>query len=149
MKRAARLHAVQHAMYEEQRAAAARLAHKQQIVRAATSRLTELIQYRADYYQSLEGEAGRGLTATRLRNYQSFLAKLDQAVQAQRDLLARAHAEADFELSKLRDLSGQIVAVKGVADRWTGEERRHEERLEQRGQDEFSQRARWQRDAGD
>ncbi len=132
---------VRRVMEQEQREVSLRLQQKQGFFSQATERLQELLRYREDYLQRFQCDAGGGLAGTRLRNYQAFLAKLDNAIRQQQDILARARAEADFEREKLRDVSGQMAAVSGVAARWSGEERRADDRAEQRHSDELGERA--------
>lgn len=140
MKRSDRLNEVRRVIETERDGASQRLAQKQSSVAFAGNRLQELLQYREDYLRRFRKDAGAGLSGTRVRDYQTFLAKLDQAIRQQQSALAKARAEADFEREKLRDISGQLAAVSGVADRWSGEERRAEERLDQQRSDELSQR---------
>jgi flagellar FliJ protein len=140
VKRSDRLNEVRRVIQTERDGASQRLAHKQSSLAFAGNRLQELLQYREDYLRRFRKDAGAGLSGTRVRDYQTFLAKLDQAIRQQQSALAKARAEADFEREKLRDISGQLAAVSGVADRWSGEERRTEERLDQQRSDELSQR---------
>jgi flagellar FliJ protein len=132
---------VQRVMEDERRGVAQRLAQKQSGFDTAGQRLHELLRYREEYLQRYQQAASAGLVGTQLRDYQSFLAKLDQAVRQQQDLLARARAETEFERDKLRDVNGQIAAVGGVASRWSADERRVDERREQRHSDEHGQRS--------
>jgi flagellar protein FliJ len=140
MRRSDRLREVQRSMEQERTAVQQRLALKSRSVSAALERLQELLRYREDYVQRYRSDVSAGLPAIRLRNYQTFLARVDQALKQQHDLLARARAEAEFEANKLSDISGQIVAVGGVADRWASDENRLSERREQNSSDEFAQR---------
>jgi flagellar FliJ protein len=140
VKRSDRLNEVQRVIESERRDASQRLAQKQSSLSFASNRLQELLQYREDYLRRFQKDAGAGLSGTRVRDYQTFLARLDQAIRQQQSVLASARAETDFEREKLRDVSSQLAAVNGVADRWSGEERRTEERRDQQNSDELSQR---------
>lgn len=140
MKRTDRLSEVRRGIETERHDASQRLAQKQCVLTFAGNRLQELLQYRVEYLRRFQKDAGVGLSGTRVRDYQTFLAKLDQAIRQQQSSLAGARAETDFEREKLRDVSGQLAAVSGVADRWSSEERRTQERLDQQNSDELSQR---------
>jgi flagellar FliJ protein len=140
VKRSDRLNEVRHGIEAERHDASQRLAQKQSSLTFAGNRLQELLQYREDYLRRFQTDAAAGLSGTRVRDYQTFLARLDQAISQQQTVLAGARAETDFERETLRDVSGQLAAVSGVADRWSGEERRAEERVDQQSSDELSQR---------
>ena len=140
MKRSDRLNEIRRVIETERDGASQRLAHKQISLTFAGNRLQELLQYREDYLHRFRKDAGASLSGTRVRDYQSFLAKLDQAIRQQQSVLASARADTEFERERLRDVSGQLAAVTGVADRWSGEERRAEQRLDQQNSDDLSQR---------
>ncbi len=140
MKRSDRLNEVRRVIETERDGVSQRLSQKQSSLTFAGNRLQELLQYREDYLRRFQKDASSGLSGTRVRDYQAFLAKLDQAIKQQQSVLAGARAETDFEREQLRDVSGHLAAVSGVADRWSGEERRAEARLDQQSSDELSQR---------
>lgn len=64
----------------------------------ASQRLALLLQYREEYQQRFLAAAQEGLGPTALRNYQGFLARLDEAIEQARALV---------EASKERTLAGQ------------------------------------------
>lgn len=139
MTRSKQISQVQAAMESDRREVARRLSAKQQLLNTANTRLQELLTYREEYMRGYLGRVGAGIGASRMRDYQAFLARLDQAICQQQDILVQARAEMEFERDRVHAVSAQIAAVASVAQRWRSEDQRRVDRLEQKQQDEFSQ----------
>jgi flagellar protein FliJ len=76
-------------------ASAQRLAETIKLRDDARKQLATLLDYRAEYEARLATTAGKGIDATALRNYRTFLAQLERALTQQREHLAAA--ERDME----------------------------------------------------
>jgi flagellar FliJ protein len=105
VKRSDRLNAVRRVIETERDGASQRLAQKQSSLAFAGNRLQELLQYREDYLSRFRKDAGAGLSGTRVRDYQTFLAKLDQAIKQQQSVLASARAEERLDQQNSDELS--------------------------------------------
>lgn len=104
----------------------------------ASQRLALLVGYRAEYYARFMSAAQSGIDRESWRNYQAFLARLDETI---------TQAEEAVQQSRLRTLSGQQewLGKKGRMRAFDILTQRHESReqyaahhAEQKEQDEFS-----------
>jgi flagellar FliJ protein len=108
---------------------------------AAQAKLQDLEQYRKDYEQAFQQRAKAGQPVRALRDFQVFLARLEQAIQQQRQIVAAAEQEVSGHSTRWQSAARQVKAVDSVVDRWQGEERRAQDRREQKETDERAQRA--------
>jgi flagellar FliJ protein len=104
----------------------------------AETRRAELQRYRDEYANGFTARATAGLGGAGLRDYQAFLARLDEAVRQQGQLVLRAAAELEFERQRWRDAAVKVKAVETVGARWDAEEQRAEQRRDQRNTDEHA-----------
>jgi flagellar FliJ protein len=139
MKRSDQMRRAQSSMESDRREMARKLAAKQELLNAANNRLQELLSYREEYQRGYRERVGVGLGALRMRDYQAFLARLDQAICQQQDILVHTRAEMEFERDRVHAMSAQIAALASVAQRWRNEERHRTDRWDQKQQDELSQ----------
>ncbi len=129
MTRSKRMQPVVDVTVQREREAAKRLGEAQQRVQAAEQRLDELVRYRDEYTQQFAN--GGSLTAARLRDYRVFLDRLNQAVEQQRTLLARAQQEAETHRQRWLDSRTRVQALGKVVERYRDQERsQHERRLQ-------------------
>jgi flagellar FliJ protein len=109
---------------------------------AAETKLQDLEQYRQDYERAFQQRAKAGQPVRALRDFQVFLARLDQAIAQQRQIVAAAKSEVSGQSTRWQSAARQVKAVDSVVERWQGEERRAEDRREQKETDERAQRGR-------
>lgn len=62
----------------------------------AHEQLTLLTQYRSDYELRLQHNAQRGLNVIQYANFQSFIIKLDQAIEGQKKMIVDAEYKVDI-----------------------------------------------------
>lgn len=136
MKRSDRLVHVRREFDSRERDAARRASQASQLLEAARQRHAELLRYREDYLREYALRAARGLGAMAVRDYQAFVARLDEALHQQALAITRAEATFAFEQQHWRDALTQVKAVDSVAERWRSEETRELDRREQRESDE-------------
>jgi flagellar FliJ protein len=115
-----------------------RVAAAQLRAQEAAQRLAELRRYRDEYASGFEGRAAAGIGGAGLRDYQAFLARLDEAVRQQQQIWMRAEAELEFERQRWRDAAVQVRAVEAVGERWRADENREAARREQGESDEHA-----------
>jgi flagellar FliJ protein len=108
---------------------------------AAEAKLRDLEQYRQDYEQAFQQRAKAGQNVRALRDFQVFLARLDQAIQQQRQVVKTAQADVGGQSSLWQSAARKVKAVDSVVDRWQGEEQRAQDRRDQKETDERAQRA--------
>ncbi len=136
MKRLQRLGTVRNVMHEEERRQAARLASDQQRLAAAEQRMQELQRYRADYARQLDARIANGINAMALRDYQAFLARLDDAIFQQSQIIARITAELEFEKLRWQEAAVRLRSVSTVIEKWETQERAQVDRSAQLETDE-------------
>lgn len=105
-------------------------------------KLEQLERYRDDYRGQRGAAGGQGMDAFRLRDYNTFVARIDGAIEHQRSLVERTEAEAARRRSEWMQVLGRARAIDKVVTRYQDEERREGERREQRASDELAQRRR-------
>ncbi len=120
----------------KQQAAARRLGDCQREVDTRTARLTELLAYQAEYAQRFESSGGIGLDMTRLQDYRAFLARLNDAISQQRQLVEAARSDYEKMKSHWLGTRQQAQAIDKVVDRFKRDEGRAYDRREQSETDE-------------
>jgi flagellar FliJ protein len=140
MNRAKRLEPVQEVVGDAERRLAQSVANFQRRVRESEAKLQELERYRIEYEQQFNQRAGQGMTAPGLRDYQAFLARLNEAVKQQQALVQRAVVERDAEQVRWQHAAKRAKALDHVVGQWQADERRANDRRDQRDTDERGQR---------
>lgn len=92
------LHTLIELAQKEVDAAAKQLGISIQRSKEANEQLTLLIQYRSDYEMRLQSNAQQGLNVIQYANFQSFIIKLDQAIEGQKKIIT--DAEYKVEIAK-------------------------------------------------
>lgn len=131
---------VQRAVNEHERRRAEALAACERRVTECAARLAELEDYQKSYARDFAARASAGIGGAGLRDYQTFLARLSEAVRQQTQLLSRAQSERDAALRMWQSAAQRAEAVGHMVRRWQAEERILSERIEQRETDERAQR---------
>jgi len=132
---------VQKVLDRKEKDRARELGEAQTRLSAAEVKLRDLEQYRQDYEQSFQQRAKAGQPVRALRDFQVFLARLDQAIQQQRQIVATTQHDVTGHSTRWQSAARQVKAVDSVVDRWQGEERRAQDRRDQKETDERAQRA--------
>jgi flagellar protein FliJ len=142
MKRSERLDVVQQAAARTERERAERVGAAERHLAEMQQKLTALEKYRSEYEAGFASKAGAGVDVVGMRDFQTFLAKLGEALVQQRELVAMARKGLDAERSNWREAAQRQHVVETLAERWQGEEARAEQRRDQLESDELSQQRR-------
>lgn len=142
VRRVKRLEPVQELVDKAERGHAERVADAQRRLQEAQTRQQELERYVLDYQQAFQQRAARGIDATGLRDYQVFIARLQEAVQQQVGVVQRLVAECEQERGRWLKAAARKQAVGKVMDKAHAEARRSDERRLQNEIDERAQRQR-------
>lgn len=102
-------------------AASRRLGELQRAQLSAREQLVLLERYRSDYLAQLDAHMARGLSTDRLRNFQHFIATLDDAIAQQ----ARLSEEAGHRLDEGRQAWQRSARKQGAFDTLAGRFKRH------------------------
>jgi flagellar FliJ protein len=123
---------------EKKRAEA--LAVRERHVAECEQKLQELESYQKSYAQQFQARAGAGIGAAGLRDFQTFMLRLSEAVKQQIQLVEKAKADRDAERKVWQHAAQRAEAVGGLVQRWQKEEQRQQDRQDQRDSDERAQR---------
>jgi len=140
MTRAKRLQPVQTLVDDKERRLAQSLAGFEKKLTDAQRKCQELERYREEYEKQFKETAARGIGVAGLRDYQAFLARLNEAVRQQQSVVTRALAERDAERTRWQEMARRAKALDHVVEQWNAEERRVRDRREQLETDERAQR---------
>jgi len=139
MKRSERLQMVQKVVDDFERRKAEALAICERRVTESEKKLAELEEYRASYVRDFSTRAKAGINGAAARDFQAFLARLDEALQQQNQTVINVRAQRDAERQNWQDAAQRAEAIGTTVKRWQGEERYALERREQHETDERSQ----------
>lgn len=141
MKRAQRLEMVQNVVDDQERQRAELLAGCERRVSESEAKLNELQAYHESYVRGFAIRAATGIDAAMARDYQAFLARLEEALKQQTLIVTRAIAQRDGEMQTWQGAAQRAEAVGQMVKRFQTEEARDLDRREQHESDERSARA--------
>jgi len=140
MKRSERLEMVKKVVDDFERRKAEALAACERRVKESEKKLAELEDYRDGYVRDFAARAQAGMSGAAARDFQAFLARLDEALHQQNQNVIGTRAQRDAERQNWQDAAQRAEAIGTTVKRWQGEERYALERREQHESDERSQR---------
>lgn len=138
-KRSERLDVVQQVTARTEQERAQRVGEAERHLTDMQDKLTALEKYRSEYESSFATRAGAGVDVIGMRDFQTFMAKLAEALTQQRELVALARGALDAQRSQWREAAQRAHVVDTLAERWQGEETRAAQRRDQLESDELSQ----------
>jgi flagellar FliJ protein len=103
-------------------------------------KLEMLMSYRDDYAQRLQNGQMAGMNPMQYRNFQAFLAKLDNAIAGQRDFVTHAERRVTTERASWQAAERKRMSYNTLQDRAAAEALKHENRRDQKNMDEFATR---------
>jgi flagellar protein FliJ len=104
------------------------------------TRLQMLEQYRDEYAQRMREATEQGITRLVLRNYQDFLARIDEAIEQQRQAVINSEHSTKAGQQHWQAQNKQLKAIDTLSQRHDARERYKEAKQEQKMQDEFTTR---------
>ena len=139
MKRSDRLDMVQQMAARTERERAEKVGAAERHLVEMQQKLAALEKYRTEYEAGFQSRAGAGLDVIGMRDFQTFLARLGEALTQQRELVTMAQRALDAERTQWREAAQRQHVVETLAERWQGEETRAANRRDQNESDELSQ----------
>ena len=133
---------IQRIATHRERKAAATLGESLKQRDAAQQRLVELKIYLAEYQERFNDAARDGVSSSQALEYQVFIAKLESAIVAQEEVVARSQQNCDSSKADWRGRYSRTKAMENAVGRLQSEERRKEERREQSETDDRPPRKR-------
>jgi flagellar FliJ protein len=140
MKRSKRLEPVGEMADGEERDCAARVAAIQIRLDDAQRRCGELKRYVVEYQSMFQQRAAAGIGVSGLRDYQTFLARLNEAVRQQDLVVSQVESECARARVEWLEAAARKSAVTKVIENARSEDRKIEERRSQKETDEHAQR---------
>ena len=141
MSRSKRMKPVQRVAETREQAAVQKLGESQQCLEAQRIKLEELCRYRDQYSESFRTSGGQGLDANRLQDYRVFLARLNEAIRQQEDILAQCTRDHEQTRQQWIQTRNHHQAIDKVVENYRSEEQKARDRHEQKEQDECAQRS--------
>ena len=118
--------------------AAQALARLTQAWQAAEHKLEQLRGYLAEYNARLQQQAQSGFSISQLRDFQAFILKLEMAIRAQAEEVEGCKTRWEHGQAEWQAREREVKAYQTLRQRHDQAERRSDERLDQRLQDEFA-----------
>jgi len=138
MKRSERLDLVQQAAARTERERAERVGAAERHLAEMQQKLTALEKYRGEYEAGFATRAGGGVDVIGMRDFQTFLARLGEALTQQREIVAQARKALDAERTHWREAAQRTHVVETLVEKWQGEETRAANRRDQTMSDELA-----------
>lgn len=107
----------------------------------ATQKLELLTQYRDDYALRCQTSMADGMSATQFNNFQVFMAKLDQAIAGQQQVVADANRRADQARSAWMLCEQKKLSFVTLNDRADRAHAHRENKRDQKQNDEYANRS--------
>ncbi len=146
MKRSERLDVVQQVAARTEQERAQRVAEAERHLAEMQQKLAALEKYRAEYEIGFKARAGAGVDVIGMRDYQTFMARLGEALTQQREQVTLARNALEAQRSQWREAAQRTHVVETLVERWQGEEQRAANRRDQLECDELSQQQRGNKD---
>ena len=116
------------------------LAARERHVTESEHKLQELESYQKSYAEQFQTRMGAGIGAAGLRDFQTFMLRLGEAVKQQTQVVAKAKEDRDAERKVWQHAAQRAEAVGGLVERWQKEEQHQQDKQDQRDSDERAQR---------
>lgn len=118
---------------------AAELRRADEVAARARAQGEQLAAYRSEYVERWSAQFGRGGAIEIVHCYQSFMQRLDEAVQQQQRLIEQGQRGLDRARALLIEAEVRVASVRKLLDRRRIEAQQTRQRLDQRQSDEISQ----------
>jgi flagellar FliJ protein len=130
----------------ESDACAKRLGVALKAVDDGEQKLQMLLGYRDDYANRLDAAQMAGITPFAYQNFVAFLAKLEQAIDGQREVLKHARAKADMEKKAWQESERKRLSYRTLNERAAAQALALESKRDQKMMDDHAARtARYKR----
>lgn len=105
------------------------------------AKLVQLKQYHQEYLERFQKLSSQGMNASQLQEYRAFLAKLDEAIRQQQQVVASSLADHSSHKDNWKQKHTRTQALGKVVERYHKEERKSADRTEQKENDERNTRS--------
>jgi flagellar FliJ protein len=140
VKRSKRLEPVGALADETERGCASHVAGLQGRLADAERRCIELKRYLGEYQSMFQQRASEGMRVTGMRDYQTFIARLGEAVRQQEDVIAQLRSDCERARASWVEAAARKSAVRKVIAKVRSDDQKLEERRSQKESDEHALR---------
>ena len=140
MKRSKRLEPVGALAEEAERECASEVASLQGRLADAQRSCLELKRYLGEYQNMFQQRASAGIGVSGMRDYQTFIARLSEAVRQQQGVIDQLQADCEGARSRWVEAAARKSAVRKVIANVRAEDQKIDERRSQNESDEHAQR---------
>ncbi len=103
------------------------------------AKLLQLKSYHQEYLARFQTLAAEGMSAAQLQEYRAFLAKLDEAIQQQEQIVAASTVNHNSQKDNWKQKHSRTQALNKVVSRYQRKEQQSAERQEQKENDDLNQ----------
>ncbi|MES9825646.1 MAG: flagellar export protein FliJ [Candidatus Thiodiazotropha endolucinida] len=135
-----RLKPVQRFAHSKEQKAARMMGQAKKSLQQEEAKLEQLKLYHQEYLERFKKMAGEGMNATQLQEYRAFLAKLDEAINQQQEVVAASVINHSSTKNFWKKKHSRTQALNKAVDNFRKQERKIADRLEQKENDDHSQR---------
>lgn len=137
MTRSKRLEKIADLEKTHERLAGKELANNQLKLANQNTRLEQLIEYREDYTAKFRLLAANGLQPGQLKNFRTFLANLNRAIEQQRKSIERGSEALDLSHQQWLARHQRYKALHKAAEKYSTSEQLERDKQEQRESDDL------------
>ena len=141
-KRSERLRPVQKVAENREQDAAREMGKAHKHIEELQARLTELIAFREEYARNFLSLGTQGMSVEKMREYQGFIHRIDQAIAYQHNLTEQAKTTYAHRQHVWGYLHSRVLAIDKLSLRYQQQEQADADRREQKETDERAQRSR-------
>jgi len=131
---------VQRIAQSREQKAARELGSSQRNARDQTSRLEELKRYHSEYLERFQNASRAGISVPQMQEYRTFLGKLEQAIEAQKQVVNSSQQECSVRKESWKQKRVRTQVYGKVMDRFETAEQRLDDAREQKETDDRNQR---------
>lgn len=142
MNKSQRLKPVSDIADAKERDAARHMGQQQNVLQEHNNKLSELIQYRAEYVEKMVAAGSAGIGAGQMQDYTRFIRRLDEAIVFQKNQIELAKRQLEVKQREWQAMHTRSEALNKVVDRYRSAEVREQDKREQNENDERAQRLR-------
>jgi len=107
----------------------------------AEEQLTMLLNYQREYPDKLNNTMTAGIAANTWQNYQQFIGTLEVAIDQHRRQLQQWDQRLNAAVNQWQDKQQRLNAYQTLQTRASEQQRSHENKMDQKQNDEFAQRS--------
>ena len=141
MVRSKRLNPIKELAKNKEKAAAQALGSSIERQKLEDQKLQQLNQYRHEYLVEMEHKVKAGISGAELQRYHLFLAKLDSAIDQQKDVLQVSNKQLDASQNHWHDKRKRTKAISQVVEKMQQQEKIDANKQETKVSDEISTQA--------